>query len=118
MNLVGTLTAAWDMVRTFETAEIPIGGIMDAAYVLLSGASLLAAYRTRRHPSSLRRFFLWGYALLNLALLPARSYHPTIVHEICSVLLQVGLMVALAWPPGDLVLFERYFASRKESRDV
>ena len=37
MNLVGTLTAAWDMVRTFETAEIPIGGIMDAAYVLLSG---------------------------------------------------------------------------------
>ena len=111
------LTALWDALRDEGRRIVPSGELMDASNVLLTGTSLLAAWRCRHHPALFRRVAMWLYATLCFLMMPARAEDIPTVGKLLAYLGQSVFMISCAWPPGDFELFKRYWAERNGEHD-
>ena len=69
---------------------------MPLLYVMLTGMAGLTAYRTRHHPSRLRRGILLAYALASLLALPARAYDQPGLARVVFTSLSVALLYSVA----------------------
>ncbi len=87
--------------------------VMSLAYVVQAGLALLAAKRTRCHPSRFRRYMIRAFALVTLLCLPARADDPAALGRMVSTVALALLMLSMAMPPSDLERFQRYIAARK-----